>query len=490
MPMSSQHKLFELLSQTRLDALLYRIAEAIRSIFASDQAYLSMPLHGVGRGETKSVDLLLTAWGLSDLAYHAVCHGSDSRSGVPTLSDLAILCNELVGLDEDLSNQQIGNLAAAESTIKFAVGHSQKQFWYQNKGSIRAEFNRQVELLEVLPTVMKLPMDLDDDCQQATGWPLRSFRTLLWALYAIAGQRSNVTKLTIPDELKRLHPVLTAENLQAIVALYSANYQEVRDAPLKENYLFLKPIIETSGKSLIAVNQFMIAKKTADGPFWAIRDLYLRRKSAAFANEFGRLFEKYVEKLLGTYLAPDRYFRIPEGDVKLADWIVQGKRYRYIVEQKTAIASLEIKRQYPDMDRVRGYLSRLEDGVLQLDSTERQYHEDVDTVKLLLLYETFYFSDAILRPVVVRGIRDRLQSERSIHFIDIDEFEWFVEILGKEPEKADSIIDKKRELESVGLGSGIEFWQVIPKVVTSKKEYIYSRLDHWDKYIQEPSRTP
>jgi hypothetical protein len=145
---------------------------------------------------------------------------------------------------------------------------------------------------------------------------------------------------------------------------------------------------------------------------------------------------------------------------------------------------MEIKRQYPDIELLKSYVNRLNDAVIQLDSTEQQYPEDTETIKLLLLYERFYFTDAVLRPVVVEAIRSRLRSNRNIYFLDIGEFEWFIEILGSDGEEAEAIIDKKKELEAVGIGSGIDFWQVIPKVTDHKRNFIFSNIDHWSNYIK------
>ena len=53
---------------------------------------------------------------------------------------------------EEHSRTEFNGLTNDEWVLKFSVGFSQKQFWYQKLGKIVDEFNRQVELLEIIPS--------------------------------------------------------------------------------------------------------------------------------------------------------------------------------------------------------------------------------------------------------------------------------------------------------------------------------------------------
>ena len=123
------------------------------------------------------------------------------------------------------------------------------------------------------------------------------------------------------------------------------------------------------------------------------------------------------------------------------------------------------------------------DGIVQLDSTERLYSDKRITIKLLLHYETFHFTDATLRPIAVKAVADKISSTERIHFINIGEFEWFIGLIGTNSPIADKVMDLKIDTERDSPGSGIEFEQIIPKVTDVKNEYIFNKIDHWSNYI-------
>src|SRR5271157_4835688 len=148
-------------------------------------------------------------------------------------------------------------------------------------------------------------------------------------------------------------------------------------------------------------------------------------------------------------------------NVKTADWFVHIGRYRLIVEQKTAFAALMLKRPYPSIKDVDAYLSKLTEGVEQLDATEFRYPSTKASLKLLLHYETLYFSDGILRATVLSRIAPTLHTSEKIFFLDIDEFERLVALIGLDEAVAESILDEKLRREHGPLSAGREFSQVI-----------------------------
>ena len=65
-----------------------------------------------------------------------------------------------------------------------------------------------------------------------------------------------------------------------------------------------------------------------------------------FINEFGIYFENYVEQLFKDCLVQEAYYKIDEsGSNKKADWVVEFEDYIFIIEQKSMLASIMIKKQ-------------------------------------------------------------------------------------------------------------------------------------------------
>lgn len=352
-------ELFRHLRRAKLDSVLLLIANAIRGMFGRNEPVTTIPVRRSQGIFHQEGEVTVAAWNLSDLAYLAIRETSDFQTWEPSVHDLVGLCNFFLTWDEDRSRVEFESLTSDEWTLKFAIGFSQKQFWYQELYRIREEFNRQVELLEVIPLEIGSPIDLSGACAAACGFDLRTFRTVLFGLFTVARSQSDITRMIFDGTATNFHPALTAYNVYRAAAMYAADYQEFRDSPLLENHFYVKPIVRSTSNRLIAVNTYMIAKKVADGPFWTIREHDRSNGSQAFVTAFGEYLEHYVEKLLEHCLSPSRFARVPAPKAgEYADWFVYTENYRLIVELKSSVAALMMRRLYPDIQTIRAYLEK------------------------------------------------------------------------------------------------------------------------------------
>ena len=485
LPMDDNHRFFQLIRRAKLDILLFRIAEAVRGMFSRNTPIETVPVTRVDGPLQQEGNVTVTAWNLSDIAYLAICESHDFRSWEPSVHDIVAICNEFIGWDELRSKNELEDLNTDDWILKFSVGFSQKQFWYQELYRIVEDFNRQVELLEKIPKEINSNLDLDLACKDITGFEIQPFRALLLGLFVISNNQSDLTTFTFNGTASDFHPEVTPQNIKRIIDFYTADYREFRESKLEENHFFLKPIVRTSSNRLIAINQYFLARKIAEGPFWAIRDYYLKKDSAAFVNEFGLYFERYVENLLSHYLSPDSFYRIPDDVPGLkADWFIYTPKYRLIIEQKSSIAALMIKRLYPDLKSVKSYLKKFEEGVCQLDETEINFGDNNRiTLKILLHFETIYISDGALRPQVVASVGSKIKTSERIFFCDISELEILVGILATDANKADDILDKKLLIEPEPFNVGKEFNQIISTIFKTENKYVRGVINHWVQYF-------
>jgi len=477
-------EMFRYLRRIKLDQLLLLIANEIRGMFNENKPFKNIPVIRYEGPLCQRGKVTVTAWNLSDLAYLAIRESNDFQRLEPSIGDLVGLCNFFLSLDNNRSGKEYKRLVKNEKILKILLGLSQKQFWYQERHRIREEFNRQVELLEVIPSEIGSQVELEGVCKQVSGFDLRSFRTILLALFSIAITQSDLSYLTSNGSAMKAHPALTVRNVIQVADLYTGDYNEFRQSPLFENHFYIKPIVRTSFDRLIGVNTYMFAKKIADGPFWIIRDYYRSRDSQAFVNVFGEYFERYVEKLLHHCLTKKSFARVPAPKSgKYADWFIYTHHYRLVIELKSSIAGLMMRRLYPDIESILNYLEKFKEGVLQLDSTTQAYPDATrTTIKLIVHYETFYLSDTLLRPIVVDALKEKLTNTEHVYFCDIGEFEWFISILGSSESVADSVLDAKIDMETKPA-DGREFSQVIPRITDIGNLYIRKTLTHWDTYI-------
>ncbi len=477
-------ELFRHLRRAKLDILLSLIANTIREMFNRDESVKTIPVVRFDGPVHQAGNVTVTAWNLSDLAYLAIQESSDFHTWEPSVDDLIGLCNFFLAWDEDRSRIEFEGLTKDEQILKLGVGFPLKQFWYQESYRITEEFNRQVELLEVIPSEMGSEVDLNGICEEVTGFDLHTFRTILFALFSVVMRQSDLSRMTSNGTAANLHPALTARNFLHVAEMYTGDYQEFRESTLLENHFYIKPIVRTSSNSLLAVNAYMFGKKVADGPLWIIRDYYHNLGSQVFVNAFGEYFDRYVEKLLQKCLPSENFSRVPAPrSGRYADWFVYTKHYRIIVELKSSLAALMMRRLYPDLDTIRNYLEKLQEGVLQLDSTTKAYPETARTdIKLLVHYETFHLSDGVLRPLVVNAVRNQIANDEYIYFCDIGEFEWFISLLRESEAVAEKILAAKIDLESQP-GAGRQFGQIIPRFTSTGNLYIHRTLNYWHTYI-------
>jgi hypothetical protein len=154
-------EIFRYLHRTKLDRLLLLIANEIRGMFNRNESMRNIPVIRFDGPLHQKGNVTITAWNLSDLAYLAIKESNDFRALEPSVNHLIGLCNLFLGWDEKRSREEYEGLKNNEMMLKIFVGLSQKQFWYQERHRFREEFNRQVELLEVIPFEIGSQLNLD-----------------------------------------------------------------------------------------------------------------------------------------------------------------------------------------------------------------------------------------------------------------------------------------------------------------------------------------
>ncbi|MBE3144189.1 MAG: hypothetical protein IMZ61_09740 [Planctomycetes bacterium] len=412
------------LKNYKLDDLLLSIGSRIRSYFIIRNPIGAEILEQREAGLVRRGRVTMAAWQLSDLAYQAILHTHDFASRIPTDRDIVNLMNLFHERDGRVGSEWLDSMSPEDKTLAFTVGFSQKQFWYQELDRIRAEFNRQVEMLEILSQRTTFGLQLNTVCKSATGFDLRQFRKLAFAMYAIGGRATEMTNFSFDGSAAKLDPIITAVNVHQVMEFYTADYQQLRSSPLAENAFFSRPIVRTATGRRIAVNEYFLARKIADGPYWILRDHFMalenRFEQEAFVRYFGELFDLYFEELLEFYFPSVSFQRVKGGsDSPKADWILQYLGWTIVVELKSSLLPLAARKNYPDPAVIRSYLPKLADGVIQLDATARALGDNPNLLKILVHYEPLFISDGVLRPLTVNLCSGRLVSVERIFFCDL-----------------------------------------------------------------------
>lgn len=481
------HRFFNLISKYKLDDLLVQISDISSRMFEQNTAVEDIPVT-VSKGFlSKNGNVTLTAWGLLKISYHAIVTTHDFVTMSPTFDNIIEICYEFNDYDNQVSGEVYKDTSIDERLLFDMFGLTQEQFWFQKLHLIKEMFNRDVELLDVIPSQIKTNINLNEIIQKTTDFDMVLYRKLLLAVYA--SKRINGC-ISISDHFEKYDERLNRDNISKTIKSLSANYHDYRQSPLRHKYFYAKPIVQTTANMFIAVNQYLLALKITDGVFWTIRDYFMqqdRKASQKFTNEFGKYFERYVENLLNHFLDPKQFIRVPEGKKKnegRADWIIHTQKYQIIVEQKSRLLSITLKDVHMDIQKLNEYLEEHKEGFIQLDKTTRAYSKPNKTIiKLLLHYELLHMAENILKEKVMSMLSGQLKTYDNYFFIYIGDFEHLLQILHEDENIFNLIIEEKIGLEKPTTGEGKEFNQIIPKFYNKRNEYINEHLNHYSNYL-------
>ena len=471
----------------QLTDLLVQIGDLSKLLFENDNSVIEVPYTQTVGPYRRKRTMTVTAWWLVDIAYYAIQNTHDFAPSVPTRQDLMQIYSDYLQFDEKRTKQTLGTSPATEDLMTYLFGLSEKTFWYQELFKTKGRFNRDVELLEIVPTKVGSDIDVNEIIVESTGFNIRQFRKLLLALFTASLKQADLSTLTENGTAVRFDPVLTRDNLMRVVEMYSADYSEYRSSSLNENYFLVKPIVRTLHHRYVAISPFLLSRKMYDGVFWQIRDFFHTKTTGdrqRFTNGFGKLFEGYVENLLNHYLPPEQYQHIDQSGERVADWIISSPNYTLIVEQKSTVMSLMLRTPYADTQIFEDYQERLVEAVEQLDSSESRYCDNPGAnPKLILLYDEILMAENILRDKIVALANDRIENHENYFFVHIDDFEHLMQILSENPNTFDQIMNYKIIVAPSNPGEGQEFYQIIPRFYDKGNLYIHNVINHYDKYL-------
>lgn len=418
---------------------------------------------------------------LADLAYIAIKNSNDYKSENPTEEVLYKLNNLLANKINDEARIKKAEIEKEDLTTHLLFGLSQKQFWYQEiilNRNLYYNFLRYYILLNEIPRFfpeIRLP---DDDLIEITGFNIKRFSQLLMALWSFNYSNSLLQNITVEKDLTEKIPIITEKNLKRCLEFFTADYNYYRKKGFPNNPLFFKPIIKTDTGKLIISNAFIWARKFYEGIYWLIRDKYLKENSHNFTNNFGRYYERYVQEIFEHYLKAPQYKKIKtiEGE-KRADWLIYTRKYILILEQKSCLMSIALKKEYPSLQSLDKYLENFMEAYFQLADTVKALGKtEKKIIKLVLTFEKLYMRETIIKDRVNKLCNNKIDDLSNYFFIDTEELEKLIQCLAEDEENFNRIIEDK-----ITLPEEFEFNTIINKYIKSNKiEYLESHKHLFD----------
>ena len=487
---------YRILKKFILEDLLIAIGNVSRNLFNENNPFYNVPVElrtptysalGIDV-TTKKGNVSVSAWSLLEIAYYAITQTHDFADKSPTFLDIVKICNEYISFENSQSKKVYEQSDSRKRVFFDLFGMAQKEFWFQNPYSLLLQFNRDVEMLQVLPAQIGSDVDFNKVFFDITGFEMKNFRLILLIIVSMGQKSADLGVFNIDDSLQKGNPNLTKENIYAVIRSLSADYDVYRKSTLYQQHFYSKPFVHTSRGKYILVNQYLAVKKLSDGVFWILRDYYAQKdktESRKFTDLFGRLFEQYVENLLAFYLRDDQYERIPEAQERRADWRIESPSYQIVLEQKSSLLSVLLKDIHADINKYDEYLERLKKGTKQLIRTAEAYATpEKKTTKFLLLYDQLYLSENILKDQLVDYTKMEGQEAKGFFVINIADFEFLMQILSEDELAFDAIIREKFALQSKPSSEGKDFDQVIGRHYEGENRYVQKHLNHLAEYAQ------
>jgi len=460
------------LRKYKLDEVLYQLAEVSQAMLREAKAIRQVKWNRRVGGLAETKTLHMPAFALADIAYRAIKHSNDHRQKIPNYQDICWFSNLLAKATDVRAVEENQNRDIEKSKRDIFLGLSQTQFWYQDivshQKKLYYNFLRYYLLLTEIANEFTL-VNPDEDLRAITGFGIEDFSKLLFAIYAWirTENKPELTPgvMTIDRTLTDSNPILTQENILRCAEFFTGDYQYYRQTGYPNNPLFFKPIVRTQSGRLIIANAFVWCRKFYEGVYWLLRDKYFQEDSTDFTTAFGEYYEKYVEKMLDYYLEPGSFRRIEEEG--RADWLIYTDKYLIIVEQKSSLMSIALKKKYPSGEQFDEYLKILKKGCHQLNETENYIDAEGRTkIKIILTFEKLYFIDAYVKPKIDELYSSEIASLERCYFADTEDFEQLIQVIPDDIDAFNKIIETKIEYENnpPAPAEGRDLKDVISKV--------------------------
>lgn len=380
----------------------------------------------VKSGQILEKVVLIQPWQFADLIYESIVHSNDYR-GVIDLKDnmfllLLVKTREYIGL---LTKPMIEELDSAFDISLFLYGFGGEQFKYQTQFVFFQNLIRELYIIFSITKKYQSTIKPEEIVKQEIKVEWKDLILVLLGIFVNSLFRQDINEainyLTFDPEKNK------EEIFKKVTDYYSADYNSIRNSSYKRQIFYVKPYIKTQRNGLLTAsvyfNQFIVEHAV----FWIIRNHFSngpKKDKQTFTDEFGHLFEYYLEELFASYKMV--YKKIPEGKKKRADWLLTIRNYDILIEQKSAILPMSIKQQLTDFNAYKQEVHKIiHKALLQLNTTEKDLNIN-KPIKIVLCYDDYI--DANILSYVFKEDDCPVKDDGRYFVSNVMEIEMFVEL--------------------------------------------------------------
>lgn len=208
------------------------------------------------------------------------------------------------------------------------------------------------------------------------------------------------------------------------------------------------------GETCVLVDGFMLEDKFADAELWLAREFYQEREDIYgkeyFPNQFGILFERYIEYIAEQEGVSDRLFNVnisknmnrffTTNVGSKVDYVLETDKYRLIIECKSGIKPVAVKDANTNEEAVVYFMKKIFDrGARQINTSIQNSRDTEKTIVGVIVHAEKAFIKSRVKYTYL-SIRKQ-EKFKNILLLDIYDFELLIALLKENTAAADEILD-------------------------------------------------
>lgn len=372
--------------------------------------------------------VLIQPWQFADLIYKSILYSNDYKGVINLTDDMFLLALEKTKeYISFVTSDLIKELHSEFDVSLFIYGFGGEQFKYENQFLLFFQnLIRELYIIFTITKKYKSVINPEEIVKQEIGVEWKDLILVLFSIFidSLFHQDINETinNLTFDPSKNK------DEIFKKVTDYYSADYNTIRNNNnLGRQIFYVKPYIKTQRNGLLTASVYFNKFIVEHAVFWIIRNYFLnkeKKEKQEFTNEFGHLFEYYLEELFMFYKV--NYKKVCEGEKKRTDWHIIIDHYDILIEQKSSILPISIKQQLTDFEAYKKEVRKIIYKALkQLETTEKDLSIN-KPIKIILCYDN-YINENIL-PHVFKEDDCQVVDDGRYFISNIMEIEMFIEL--------------------------------------------------------------
>lgn len=441
-----------------------------------NKGFLDIPIYILTKkGGMNREQIILPVWKISEIVYWAIVKSNDYREKELDDNNLIKIINAFNEFDDERTDASFLENVKYDEMLQFLLGLIAEQEQFQNLRWLIDCFNRNYHILVGSNKIKRnLSRSCEEIIEEKVGVSLHDFCKILIVLSGIG------KKMQEPLACKSIELLgIKQDDFNKVINYYSTDYDEVRKSKLGAKIFYLKPFVRTKyPKHVLAVTYHQVSFLIANGLYWVIRNYYYEAGTQEFVNAFGEMFEDYLSEFSKKYLTSKEFQRLEHKDSKIADFRFEFEDCIILIEQKSALLSLNAKSQTPNMTNIKQFLNRnIAEAYGQLEATYKRESSTKPILKFILLYE--HLENAQL---VQAGMPEIFEKDSMCYVVGIAEFEQILKIRKEDYELWKKLLKKLLSREKANVA--------VTNILRDLEGFNYSSIfkeadDYFQKYLDE-----